>query len=55
MFLIVQHQGQSLVFDLATTLPFPVSFSQYAAEAVKWDFFDKRCLALNNKIILFTT
>lgn len=42
MFLIVQHQDQTLVFDLDTTLPFPVSFSQYAKEAVKCDFSDKR-------------
>lgn len=38
MFLIVQHKDETLVFDLDTTLPFPVPFSQYAKEAVRNDF-----------------
>lgn len=38
--MIVQHQDKTLVFDLDTTLPFPVPFSQYAKEAIRNEFND---------------
>lgn len=40
VFVIVQHQDKTLVFDLDTTLPFPVPFSQYAKEAIRNEFND---------------
>ncbi|VVC37155.1 Protein N-terminal glutamine amidohydrolase, alpha beta roll [Cinara cedri] len=36
-FMITEHQDQTMVFDFDTTLPFPVSFSQYCKEALRND------------------
>lgn len=40
MFCIVKHGDQTLVFDIDSRLPFPVSFAQYSKEAIRHDFPD---------------